>query len=83
MKKYSGFKTFIVYSFVGGKCVGRNYFQGVTWKGLMKHLSVRKRDGELRYGRFTHYDYVDIYCLDGDKEVFVKSMNRFKSLPMA
>lgn len=75
----------MVYSYKDGSCIGKNYFQGATWKTLMKHLAVRKRDGELRYGKVINPDYVDIYTLDKDhKEVLVKErMTNFTRLSMA
>jgi len=75
----------MVYSYKDEQCIGKNYFNCVTWKTLMKHLSIRKRDGELRYGKVINPDYVNIYLLDNDnKEVLVKKrMTKFTRLSMA
>lgn len=59
-----------------------------TIKGLLRNLLITSWQeaieiGELRFGKTVHFDEARVFKLFDGKEEFVKTVTKFKSLPMA
>ena len=77
------FETYMVHKFFRGDFIGKTYYQGTTQNSLDHFMAKGYRDGELRAGKIVQFDEARIYKFNDGKEEYVKTVTKFKSLPMA
>lgn len=77
------FDTYMIHKFFKGTLIGKSYYQAATKKSLEKFMAQGYRDGELRFGKIVHFDEARVFKLVDGEEEFVKTVTKFKSLPMA
>jgi hypothetical protein len=77
------FDTYMIHKYNKGELIGKSYYQGATKKSLVSILARAYRDGEFRSWKTVHFDEAKVFKLIDGKEVFVETVTKFKSLPMA
>jgi hypothetical protein len=77
------FDTYMVHKYFKGMLIGKTYYQGTTMKSLTYYMAKAYRDGEVRFGKTVHFDEARVFKYTDGKEEFLKTLTKFKSLPMA